>query len=148
MGVRVSLIRRLSIASQDLRMRVMALESELRKAKRREEKLAGLQFRLRDDLRACGGDLRCARLYLGFCRVLPWERLPRACARAAAICGAHMHACLPACMHACTPLKRLPVTCDAHGLHFYLATPALGSAGPEQRWCRCKQQVSACMHAP
>ena len=41
--------------------RVGALEAELRRAKRREEKLAALQFRLREDLRACGGDVRRAR---------------------------------------------------------------------------------------
>ena len=40
--------------------RVSTLEAELRRAKRREEKLAALQFRLREDLRACGGDLKCA----------------------------------------------------------------------------------------
>ena len=42
--------------------RVTALEAELRRAKRREEKLAALQFRLREDLRAGGGDLQCACL--------------------------------------------------------------------------------------
>lgn len=38
--------------------RVAALESELRRSKRREEKLTALQFRLREDLKECGGDPR------------------------------------------------------------------------------------------
>ena len=36
--------------------RVAALETELRRSKRREEKLTALQFRLREDLKQCGGD--------------------------------------------------------------------------------------------
>lgn len=38
--------------------RVAALETELRRSKRREEKLAALQYRLREDLKSCGGDTR------------------------------------------------------------------------------------------
>ncbi|KFM22412.1 Centromere-associated protein E [Auxenochlorella protothecoides] len=37
--------------------RCAALEAELRKSKRREEKLQALQYRLREDVKACGGDL-------------------------------------------------------------------------------------------
>ena len=37
-------------------MRCSALEAELRKSKRREEKLQALQFRLREDVQAAGGD--------------------------------------------------------------------------------------------
>lgn len=33
-----------------------ALEAELRRGKRREEKLQAMQFRLREDLKAAGGD--------------------------------------------------------------------------------------------
>ncbi len=40
--------------------RVATLESEVRRSKRREEKLQAMQFRLREDLKACGGDLSCA----------------------------------------------------------------------------------------
>ena len=36
-----------------------ALEEELRRSKRREEKLAALQFRLREDLKRSGGDAGC-----------------------------------------------------------------------------------------
>lgn len=39
--------------------RVAALETELRRSKRREEKLTALQYRLREDLKAGGGDARC-----------------------------------------------------------------------------------------
>lgn len=38
--------------------RVSALEAELRRSKRREEKLAALQFRLREDLKQRQGDTR------------------------------------------------------------------------------------------
>jgi hypothetical protein len=44
--------------------RLAQLDAELRRSKRREEKLAALQFRLKEDLRACGGDLRCAGHHL------------------------------------------------------------------------------------
>ena len=40
--------------------RIAALETEVRRSKRREEKLQAMQFRLREDLKACGGDLSCA----------------------------------------------------------------------------------------
>ena len=38
--------------------RCAALEAELRRSKRREEKLAALHFRLKDDVRTGGGDVR------------------------------------------------------------------------------------------
>ncbi len=37
--------------------RVGVLEAELRRSKRREEKLAALQFRLREDLKQNGGNI-------------------------------------------------------------------------------------------
>ena len=37
--------------------RIGALEAELRRSKRREEKLAALQFRLREDLKQNGGNI-------------------------------------------------------------------------------------------
>ena len=37
--------------------RCPALESELRKAKRAQEKMTALQFRLRNDMEKAGGDL-------------------------------------------------------------------------------------------
>jgi len=46
-----------SIGSGELELRCSALEQELRKSRRREEKLQALQFRLREDLRLAGGDL-------------------------------------------------------------------------------------------
>ena len=42
--------------------RAARLEAELRAAKRREEKLAALQFRLREDVKAAGTDVRWASL--------------------------------------------------------------------------------------
>lgn len=50
----------LAAARQDkagLEAHCAQLEGELRKSKRREEKLQALQFRLREDLKAAGGDL-------------------------------------------------------------------------------------------
>lgn len=44
-------------ASESIRKRCSALEQELRKSKRREEKLQALQFRLREDLAKAGGDV-------------------------------------------------------------------------------------------
>lgn len=41
----------------DLEAKVAGLEVELRRGKRREEKLQAMQFRLREDLKASGGDL-------------------------------------------------------------------------------------------
>ena len=38
--------------------RMGALEAELRRSKRREEKLAALQYRLREDLKQNQGDIR------------------------------------------------------------------------------------------
>ena len=38
--------------------RCAALEAELRRSKRREEKLAALHFRLKEDVRTGGGDVR------------------------------------------------------------------------------------------
>ena len=38
--------------------RISALEAELRRSKRREEKLAALQYRLREDLKQNQGDIR------------------------------------------------------------------------------------------
>ncbi len=40
----------------DLESKVATLEAELRRGKRREEKLQAMQFRLREDLKAAGGD--------------------------------------------------------------------------------------------
>ena len=41
----------------ELRAQCASMETELRRSKRREEKLQAMQFRLREDLKACGGDL-------------------------------------------------------------------------------------------
>jgi chromosome segregation ATPase len=44
-------------AGKELQERCLALESELRKSKRREEKLQALQYRLQMDIKECGGSL-------------------------------------------------------------------------------------------
>jgi hypothetical protein len=44
-------------AGAALELRCSALEAELRKSKRREEKLQALQFRLREDVKSSGGDV-------------------------------------------------------------------------------------------
>ena len=45
-------------ASMQVAERISALEAELRRSKRREEKLAALQYRLREDLKQNQGDIR------------------------------------------------------------------------------------------
>ena len=44
---------------QELAAKCTALEAELRGCKRREEKLQAMQFRLREDVKVAGADLRC-----------------------------------------------------------------------------------------
>ena len=44
--------------SMQVAERIGALEAELRRSKRREEKLAALQYRLREDLKQNQGDIR------------------------------------------------------------------------------------------
>ena len=46
------------IMSMQVAERIGALEAELRRSKRREEKLAALQYRLREDLKQNQGDIR------------------------------------------------------------------------------------------
>ena len=48
----------LTRASLQVAQRISALEDELRRSKRREEKLAALQYRLREDLKQNQGDIR------------------------------------------------------------------------------------------
>ena len=45
-------------ALQDIHMKCTRLEQELRKSKRREEKLTALQYRLKEDVRLMGADAR------------------------------------------------------------------------------------------
>ena len=45
-------------ASSQVAQRISTLEDELRRSKRREEKLAALQYRLREDLKQNGGSIR------------------------------------------------------------------------------------------
>ena len=56
--------------------RIGALEAELRRSKRREEKLAALQYRLREDLKQNQGDIRCITLCPSLC-VLHRADLPQ-----------------------------------------------------------------------
>ncbi len=46
---------------QEVIARCVQLEQDLRKSKRREEKLTALQFRLKEDARQMGADPRLAR---------------------------------------------------------------------------------------
>lgn len=43
---------------QDISIKCARLEQELRKSKRREEKLTALQYRLKEDVRLMGADAR------------------------------------------------------------------------------------------
>lgn len=45
---------------QDVTAQCARLEQELRKSKRREEKLTALQYRLKEDVRLMGADTRSA----------------------------------------------------------------------------------------
>ena len=54
--------RCLQVVSCTCKEDAVRLMGELRRAKRREEKLLALQFRLGEDMNKCGGDLRCARM--------------------------------------------------------------------------------------
>ena len=47
---------------QELKAQCVMLEQELRKSKRREEKLTALQYRLKEDVRLMGADTRSVGL--------------------------------------------------------------------------------------
>jgi hypothetical protein len=49
------------VSVQEVIARRVQLEQDLRKSKRREEKLTALQFRLKEDARQMGADPRLAR---------------------------------------------------------------------------------------
>ncbi len=51
-------------ASLQVAQRISALEDELRRSKRREEKLAALQYRLREDLKQNGGSTGYSTTYI------------------------------------------------------------------------------------
>ena len=49
---------------QDVKVQCARLEQELRKSKRREEKLTALQYRLKEDVRLMGADAKSVSIVL------------------------------------------------------------------------------------